>query len=268
MKKEDLLNKLLNYLLEENKEAQLEHVPYDYMDKRRLLRGLMNLRGPQPIPSDILQIQDKLLTEERLEKVIVSANDLPTVADVFTETKIPFPEKLVLWQGDITCLSSDAIVNAANSKLLGCFIPCHGCIDNAIHSAAGIQLRLECNELMVKQGYQEPTGTAKITNAYNLPSKYIIHTIGPIIRGDLAQKDYELLASCYRSCLYIASENNLNSIAFCCISTGEFHFPKQKAAQIAVETVTDFLQTNKQIKKVIFNVFQQEDYEIYRQLLG
>ena len=170
-------------------------------------------------------------------------------------------------QGDITTLRCDAIVNAANSAMTGCYVPNHRCIDNAIHSFAGVELRLECDEIMNRQGHGEPTGQAKITNAYNLPCKYIIHTVGPIISYKLTSEDCELLASCYRSCLNLAAKNNLESIAFCCISTGEFHFPNDKAAQIAIKTVEEFMKKDTSVKKVIFNVFKDMDKEIYRELL-
>lgn len=152
--------------------------------------------------------------------------------------------------------------------MLGCFVPCHACIDNAIHSAAGLQLRQECAEIMRQQGHEESTGQAKITSGYNLPSKHVIHTVGPIIYGSLTRKDEELLASCYRSCLACADENGLTSIAFCCISTGEFHFPNARAAEIAVQTVKEYLNANNtSVKKVIFNVFKDLDKEIYQRLM-
>ena len=173
---------------------------------------------------------------------------------------------LYLWQGDITTLAVDAIVNAANSAMLGCFVPCHGCIDNAIHSAAGVQLRLECARIMAQQA-EEPTGRAKITRAYNLPCRYVLHTVGPIIDGQVTRQDRELLASCYRSCLELAATYGLKSIAFCCISTGEFHFPNELAAEIAIRTVKAFQQQNPNRMEVIFNVFKDCDYEIYKKLL-
>ena len=176
-------------------------------------------------------------------------------------------DEIYLWQGDITTLRCDAIVNAANSGMTGCYVPNHRCIDNCIHSFAGVQLRLECDEIMTKQGYSEPTGQAKITNSYNLPCKYIIHTVGPIINGKLTSEDCDLLESCYKSCLELVVKNNLDSIAFCCISTGEFHFPNDKAAQIAVKTVEEFMKKETSLKKVIFNVFKDMDKEIYRKLL-
>ena len=201
-------------------------------------------------------MQDEYLKEEINKKGIVDINNLN-----------PIQKGIYLWQGDITTLRCGAIVNAANSAMTGCYLPNHRCIDNAIHSFAGVELRLECDEIMNRQGYGEPTGQAKITNAYNLPCKYIIHTVGPIISYKLTSEDCELLANCYRSCLNLAAKNNLESIAFCCISTGEFHFPNDKAAQIAIKTVEEFMKKDTSVKKVIFNVFKDMDKEIYRELL-
>lgn len=268
MKKEKLLNSLLDYLIKENKEIKIQDIPNNYIEKRKLLRALMNIRNPYPICSDITKIQDELLLEEKKEREIVNSYALTTVHEEFKETKMPFPEKLVLWQGDITTINADAIVNAANSKMLGCFVPLHKCIDNVIHSAAGIQLRLECNEIMEKQGFDEPTGTAKITKAYNLPGKYILHTVGPIIYDKLSDDDCKLLADCYISCLNIAREHDdIKTIAFCCISTGEFRFPKDIASKIAVETVTNWLESNpNKFDRIIFNVFTEEDYNQYVKL--
>lgn len=225
---------------------------------RRLLRSLMNIRPPMPLRQEFLSAQDELLTAEAAEKGVVDVRRLPAAASC---------PRLALWQGDITRLKADAIVNAANSALLGCFCPCHGCIDNAIHSAAGLQLRNECNEIMGKQGHPEPNGRAKLTKGYNLPAKYVLHTVGPMIRNRVTRLNREELVSCYRSCLELAAEYELESIAFCCISTGEFHFPNREAAEIAVKTVAGFLQHNTSIQKVIFNVFKDIDAEIYRDLL-
>lgn len=252
---------LNNILLEEMPEyrAQAAQFPRGEASQRRLLRSLMNVRPPMPLKKEFLTVQDELLAGEREEKGPVSVDELPaTAAD----------PRLVLWQGDITRLAADAIVNAGNSALLGCFCPCHGCIDNAIHSAAGLQLRDACNELMQKQGRPEETGRAKLTHAYNLPARYVLHTVGPIIHGRVHEREREELASCYRSCLELAAEHGLESVAFCCISTGEFHFPNQEAAEIAVRTVTDFLQRDTSVRKVIFNVFKEIDAQIYRSLLG
>ena len=175
---------------------------------------------------------------------------------------------LQIVRNDITTMKVDAIVNAANSQMLGCFVPCHGCIDNAIHTYAGMQLRLECAEIMRKQGHEEETGHAKITGGYNLPCRYVLHTVGPIVSGTLTKEHEQQLASCYRSCLDLAAENNCESLAFCCISTGEFHFPNEKAAEIAVETVKQWQARHPQQLEVIFNVFKNSDREIYEQLLG
>ena len=202
-------------------------------------------------------MQDAYLQGETAAKVITDIADLT-----------PIQPGLYLWQGDITTLKCDAIVNAANSGMTGCYIPNHRCIDNAIHTFAGVELRLACAELMEQQGYPEPIGRAKITPAFNLPCKYVLHTVGPIIDGRVTKADKELLASCYRSCLELAAENGLESVAFCCISTGEFHFPNEQAAQIAVETVKGFLKTQTSVKKVIFNVFKDLDKAIYEKLLG
>ena len=202
-------------------------------------------------------MQDAYLQGETAAKVITDIADLT-----------PIQPGLYLWQGDITTLKCDTIVNAANSGMTGCYIPNHRCIDNAIHTFAGVELRLACAELMEQQGYSESTGRAKITPAFNLPCKYVLHTVGPIIDGRVTKADKELLASCYRSCLELAAENGLESVAFCCISTGEFHFPNEQAAQIAVETVKEFLKAQTSVKKVIFNVFKDLDKAIYEKLLG
>lgn len=255
------LSHLNQYLLDEMPEycAQAARFPQDTGSQRRLLRSLMNVRPPMPLNPEFLAAQDELLAAEAAEKGTVDGASLPvTAAD----------PRLALWQGDITRLKVDAIVNAANSALLGCFCPCHGCIDNAIHSAAGLQLRDECSALMTVQGHPEPNGRAKLTHGYNLPANYVLHTVGPIVQGRVTRRDREELASCYRSCLELAAEHGLSSVAFCCISTGEFHFPNQEAAEIAVKTVIEFLQRSTSIQKVIFNVFKDIDAQIYRTILG
>ena len=226
---------------------------------RRLLRALMNLRPPLPLDPDFLRLQDALLSAEREERGVVDAAALP---------EAPGRPGIALWQGDITRLRADAVVNAANSTLLGCFHPCHGCIDNAIHSAAGLQLRDECARLMEAQGHPEPAGRAKLTGGCNLPARHVLHTVGPIITGPLTNADRAALASCYTACLSLAAEHGLHSVAFCCISTGEFRFPRGEAAGIAVDTVTRFLSRPTSIRKVIFNVFQDADAALYRTLLG
>lgn len=246
---------LIEYLLAESK-LQIE-IPSDEISQKRLLRALFNVRMPKTASGDFLRIQDEYLQEElRLKSITDIASLAPASSDIY------------LWKGDITTLKCDGIVNAANSQMLGCFCPNHGCIDNAIHTFAGIGLRQECATIMKAQGYKEPTGTAKITKAYNLPCRYVLHTVGPIVNGNLTEKDERQLADCYRSCLNLADKNGLQSLAFCCISTGEFHFPNVKAAQIAVQTVTDYKRQTKSKIKVIFNVFKESDYAIYARLLG
>ncbi len=260
MKYLEQMKRLNAMLLKEMPEYQTwaGKFPADITGQRRLLRSLMNLRPPMPLSRTFLNLQDKLLSAEREEKEIVDGMVLPTVG--------AHPQ-IALWQGDITCLKVDAIVNAANSALLGCFCPCHGCIDNAIHSAAGLQLREECYRLMEAQGCEEPVGRAKLTGGYNLPARYVLHTVGPIVRERVTQGDRAALASCYRACLTLAAERGLESVAFCCISTGEFHFPNRQGAEIAVETVIEFLRDLSPIRKVIFNVFKDMDAAIYRELL-
>ena len=247
---------LIRYLLDEQLKYKDTEMPDDIQAQKRLLRSLMNVRSPKPISEEFLRVQDDYLQEELSQKHITSVSDL-----------LPLEPGIYVWQGDITTLACDAIVNAANSGMTGCYYPCHGCIDNAIHSYAGVQLRLECDAIIKAQGHEEPTGTAKITEAYNLPCRYVLHTVGPIITGSLKKQDEDLLASCYRSCLALAEEYGLKSIAFCCISTGEFRFPNQRAAEIAVETVREYRkQTGSEIE-VIFNVFKDIDDDIYRELL-
>lgn len=223
---------------------------------KNVFRALVNIRPPMPARQEFLALQDEYLGAEIRKRGIVGIDDL-------NEAK---PD-IYLWQGDITRLRVDAIVNAANPKMLGCFIPCHGCIDNAIHTYSGIQLRLKCQEIMIKQEHDEPAGFAKITEAYNLPCNYILHTVGPIINNDFTAKDCRLLESCYKSCLELAYKNDLSSIAFCCISTGEYRFPNDTAAEIAVKTVLNFLKEKERNLKVIFNVFKDKDFQIYRRLL-
>ena len=247
---------LLQSLLKERTEYREVDIPAEAEDQRQLLRGLMNIRAPKDADEDFLKIQDEYLQGETAAKGITDIADLT-----------PVQPGLYLWQGDITTLRCDAIVNAANSGMTGCYIPNHRCIDNAIHSFAGVELRLACAALMERQGCPEPTGRAKITPAFNLPCRYVLHTVGPIIEGRVTQRDRELLASCYRACLELAAEHGLESVAFCCISTGEFHFPNELAAEIAVETVKEFQKKQTSVKKVIFNVFKDTDRRIYERLL-
>ena len=248
---------LIQSLLRERPSCQKQSIPTDSERQKILLRGLMNVRNPHPISPEFLETQDTYLWEETAQKGITDIRDLP-----------PMQPGLYLWQGDITTLKCDAIVNAANSGLTGCYIPNHRCIDNAIHTYAGVELRLACEAIITAQGHPEPTGRAKITPAFNLPCKYVLHTVGPIISSQVTDRDKALLASCYRSCLELAAMYDLESVAFCCISTGEFHFPNDLAAEIAVGTVKEFLKQQTSVKKVIFNVFKDLDRQIYRRLLG
>lgn len=254
MTQQERLYFLLDYLIKE-RDSDIT-IPYDISEQKMLLRSLMNIRAPKAVSEEFIKIQDEYLQNEVENKGITDANSLAPVCD-----------RLYIWQGDITTLKCGAIVNAANSAMLGCFVPCHKCIDNAIHTYAGVQLRLECANIMTEQGREEATGQAKITKAYNLPCDYIIHTVGPIVHGSLTEKDCELLKSCYIECLKKAEENGIKSIAFCCISTGEFHFPNIRAAEIAVGTVTEYLKKS-EIERVIFNVFKDVDKAIYTKLLG
>ena len=248
---------LIQYLLKEEVRFVRQSIPTDKQGQENLLRSLMNIRPPRPVSGEFLKIQDEYLTERNRERGIT---DIDTLAPVKSDSR------LYIWQGDITTLKCDAIVNACNSQMLGCFSPMHACIDNFIHTYAGVELRLKMHEIMTKQGHEEETGKAKITSGFNLPAKYVIHTVGPIIPdGRPTSEQEEQLASCYRSCLDIAEDYGLHSIAFCCISTGVFHFPRRRAAEIAVETVRSY--PKKTIDTIIFNTFKDEDDHIYRQLV-
>ncbi len=248
---------MIRYLLQEQPRYRDLAVPTEERGQKLLLRALMNVRHPAQIATEFLEIQDTYLQKATQEKGIVDLADLK-----------PIQKGIYLWRGDITRLRCGAIVNAANSGMTGCYVPNHRCVDNCIHTYAGVQLRLACAQMMYLQGHEEETGKAKITPAFNLPCDYVLHTVGPIISGRLTNKDCDLLASCYRSCLELAEEKGVKSIAFCCISTGEFHFPNDKAAQIAVQTVKDYMaQINSNIE-VIFNVFKEIDERLYRGLLS
>ena len=247
---------LIRSLLNEHPAYRDWSVPQGADDQRQLLRGLMNVRPAQNTDAEFLKIQDEYLREATAQKGVTDVDSLA-----------PIQPGIYLWQGDITTLRCDAIVNAANSGMTGCYVPNHRCIDNAIHTFAGVQLRLACDQIMQKQGYPEPTGQAKITPVFNLPCRYVLHTVGPIVADQPTQRDCELLASCYRACLELAAENDLESIAFCCISTGEFHFPNEQAAEIAVRTAKAFLHQPTSVKRVIFNVFKEIDKSIYTRLL-
>ena len=258
----------MNYLVEAFKADSGKYrslqVPSDTEGKQRILRSLMNIRMPGSMPEDTLKEQDAYLKARAEEKGIVTLRDIPSLNGV-----------LSVWQGDITRLAVDAIVNAANSQMLGCFVPMHTCIDNCIHSFAGIQLRLACAEQMQKlrqrygEDYEQPTAVPMLTDAYNLPAKKVVHIVGPIVDGVLTPAHEKLLADCYRNTLDMCMENGLRSVAFCCISTGVFCFPNKRAAEIAVKTVTDWLKGREDsMDRVIFNVFKDEDKVLYEQLLS
>ena len=257
MNQEERRRFLIEELLRERPSCRRQEIPADTDRQKVLLRSLMNVRHPGAISQRFLEVQDAYLQGELAAKKITRLSELS-----------PLQNGIYLWRGDITTLDCGAIVNAANSGMTGCYQPCHNCIDNCIHTFAGAQLRYECAQMMKAQGHEEPTGQAKITAAYNLPCRYVLHTVGPIIYGRVTEKDCELLAGSYRSCLELAAQNHLESVAFCCISTGEFHFPKERAAGIAVRTVRDFLQKETSVKKVIFNVFKDYDREIYEHTLA
>ena len=267
----------LDYLLEEFKKDSLWYkdleVGEDYQEKRRALRSLMNIRVPGAMDPEVLEVQDDFLRKEAVEKGIVTLEEIPTAVRQYGSRR-PFGDKISVWQGDITRLQVGAIVNAANSQMLGCFHPCHGCIDNAIHSAAGIELREACSQYMehrkVQYGkdYEEPTGQAALTEAYNLPAEYVIHTVGPIVYGSLTEKLKEDLRNCYKNILKCCVEHGIRSVAFCCISTGEFHFPNDEAARIAVAEVRKYLEKHQEdFDRVIFNVFKDVDRELYEDLV-
>jgi O-acetyl-ADP-ribose deacetylase (regulator of RNase III) len=248
---------LIRELLQEEANYHDIQMPEDCVQQKILLRSLLNVRPPRKSSSRFLEVQNAYLQEEVREKGIVKTEDLT-----------PVKEGIYIWQGDITTLECDAIVNAANSGMTGCYVPNHACIDNCIHTFAGVQLRFRCAEIMEIQGYEEPAGQAKITPAYNLPCRYVLHTVGPVIQQDYpTSRDCQLLASCYQSCLKLAATYELESVAFCCISTGVFHFPNDRAAEIAVQTVREFLKKQTSVRKVIFNVFKDMDKEIYERLL-
>ena len=270
--KEMTQNERLDLLVEEFKEDSVQYrnleTPRDTEGKKRILRSLMNIRMPKMMPSSVLQMQDEYLQGRIRENGIVTLNEIPTIAD--QGSRHDFAERLSIWQGDITRLAVDAIVNAANSQMLGCFIPMHTCIDNCIHTFAGIQLRAECDRQMRKlraeygPDYEQPTAVPMLTDGYNLPAKKVVHIVGPIVQGRLTKDLEQDLADCYKNTLDLCLENELKSVAFCCISTGVFHFPNKRAAEIAVKTVTDWMEQHpKALERVVFNVFKDEDKAYY-----
>lgn len=254
MHKEKIIDELISYFMCEDTRFSEYEIPKDLQEKRLFLRGIINLRLPYPLKEEIISLEDDLLQLELKEKSITDVEDINLTED-----------KICLWLGDITTLKIDAIVNACNSSLLGCFIPNHSCIDNAIHTYAGIRLRLACNDIM--KGTEEEIGKAKITKAFNLPSNYVIHTVGPIVNNILTEKEIKELENCYISCLNVARENNIRTIAFPSISTGVFHFPKSKASQVAVSTIRNYLKKYPtSFDKIVINVFTKEDKDYYDRL--
>ncbi len=251
--KSAICDEMLGVLLEERNE--IAAFSYPYKVKRELIWGYLNQRLPNPVSARFLEIQDRLFRSETAENGIVNVSALH------------FEDNIALWQGDITRLDADAIVNAANNALLGCFIPHHKCIDNVIHSRAGVQVRLDCSRIMGAQGEPEPAGCAKITLAYNLPSKYILHTVGPMVGLHVTEEDGRVLRNCYISCLNLARTMKLKTIAFCCVSTGVFGFPGDEAAAIAVGAVKNWLLETGYDMRVVFDVFLDKDREIYRDIL-
>ena len=260
-------NGRLDYLVEEFKADSVQYkdlqTPKDTEGKRRILRSLMNVRMPRKMDEAVLAVQDEYLQERIRENGIVELADIHVIRGGMS-----------IWQGDITRLAVDAIVNAANSQMLGCFVPMHTCIDNCIHTFAGVQLRAECARQMEQlksrygRDYEQPTALPMLTDAYNLPARKVIHIVGPIVQGRLTTSLENDLAACYRNTLDMCLENGLKSVAFCCISTGVFHFPNKRAAEIAVQTVTGWLSEHPGgMERVIFNVFKDEDKAYYEQLL-
>ena len=270
---DERLDQLISDFKAETVEYRNMPVPDDREGKRRILRSLMNVRMPRKTAERTLRIQDEYLTERAAERGVVQLEDIPTLAEAYG-IELPFADKLSLWQGDITRLAVDAIVNAANSQMLGCFIPMHSCIDNCIHSFAGVQLRAECKRQMdalrerYGADYEQPTAVPMLTDAYTLPAKKVIHIVGPIVEYALTKELEQDLARCYRNTLELCRENGLRSVAFCCISTGVFRFPPERAAQLAVATVRDWLSEHESdMDRVIFNVFSDRSRAIYEQIL-
>ncbi len=257
MTQPERLEYLIKHLLAERGLDQ--PLPADEGERFRLFRALVNTRDPMEDEGEFITVQDEYLSGYIVEQGVTKAAELP---------RCPADERISIWQGDITLLEVDAIVNAANSAMLGCWVPNHACIDNCIHTFAGVQLRRDCSRIMRAQGHEEPTGTAKITPAYSLPSRWVLHTVGPIISGPVTERDKELLASSYRSCFELAEEKGLESIAYCCISTGVFRFPNDLAAEVAVKTVRECLDNAKSVKHVVFSVFKDMDKMLYERLLG
>lgn len=269
-------NERLKYLtgkfIEDSGEYSSLSIPDSLQEQRYLLRSLMNIRMPRVLDAETVRIQDEYLQERNRENGIVNISEIPSAASC--GSTLPFASQMHLWQGDITRLSADAIVNAANSQMLGCFIPMHTCIDNCIHTFAGIELRAECarrmRQMQMKYGpeYEQPTAVPMLTGGYNLPAKHVIHVVGPVITGRLTGEKEQQLADCYANVLDLCFENHLKSVAFCCISTGVFRFPNRRAAAIAVGTVSEWFSSHPDsCIHVIFNVYKEEDRTLYEKEL-
>ena len=273
-KQMDRLGYLVGAFIDDSVRYRCSDVPPDRESRKRMLRSLMNIRMPAPMPEEVLTVQDEYLKERAAEKGITSADDIKSAAEKLG-CRLAGADRMAVWQGDITTLKCGAIVNAANSQMLGCFIPMHNCIDNCIHSFAGIQLRAECAEKMDElrkrygQDYEQPTAVPMLTGAYNLPADHVIHIVGPIIDGDVTPEQDEELASCYLRTLDMCEENSIRTVAFCAISTGVFGFPQDRACKIAVKTVSDWLSSHEgSIDKVIFNVFSERNRKLYEHELS
>jgi O-acetyl-ADP-ribose deacetylase (regulator of RNase III) len=270
-KSRPLLDRVLAGFLEDSRRYRDMEIPTDEEDKRQLLRALMNIRMPRPMDPELLALQDAYLRARAEERGIVTLDEIPTVAESLGSTQ-PFADKLSIWQGDITRLAVDAIVNAANSRMLGCFQPCHSCIDNCIHTYAGVELREECDRQMdalsrhYKTDYEQPTAIPMLTKGYALPAKHVVHIVGPIVDGPLTPELEGELAACYRNTLILCSSEGMRTVAFCSISTGVFRFPKERACPIAIRAVQEWLKVEPdKFDRVIFTVFSDRNRELYEQ---
>ena len=259
----DILDYLIKYLLEEKNEIY-DNIPKDYIEKKKLYRALVNVREPLPISDEYLKAESKYLKEELDKEDITDVSNINAITEIYKNTNLKNPEKICLRQGDITKLNIDCIVNAGNSQGLGCFLTNHNCIDNQINTYAGVPLRLKCNEIMKLKDYYLNTSDVIITDGYNLPAKKIIQTVGPIIENYVTEEKINQLSNCYINSLNLAIDNNIKTIAFPCISTGVFRFPKDLASKIAINTVDEFISKNKnKLDKVVFNLWSNEDVIIY-----
>ena len=257
------LDYLIEYLLEESGRNKEDYI---HRDKKTLYRALVNIREPKPISDDFLKAEDEYLKEELKKTKITDVKNIKSVKEKYKKTKITNSDVICIWHGDITKLKIEAIVNESNSKGIGCFIPNHKCVDNQINTFAGVRLRLECDEIMKPLNYKLETGKAIITKAYNLPAKYVIHTVGPVVEIQVTDENEQGLANCYINSLELAIQNNIRTIAFPCISTGIFDFPNVAASRIALKTVDDFISKNKdKFDKVVFDLWTDDDFEVYEQ---